>query len=231
MTFMNKVAIALGIALCWLPSFGQIRGSAGTTPRVSIPHLGASNGLTISFGAALANHHFRRNFFPSSFFFDPGFWYEPGIAQPASPEILILPIQVTSPEPKQESRPVDPLLIERRGDRFVRTRPGESGAESPDESVPLDKAESFAKSTGANRLTAELPSAVLVFRDGHCEQTASYAIVGSDMFLYFDDLTAGSWSRKIRLADLDLSATAAENHERGSKFQLPRAANEIVIRP
>ena len=98
----------------------------------------------------------------------------------------------------------------------------------------------MAESTGASDLKsrgadspkrAQLPPAVLVFRDGHREQTSDYAIVGSELYLYVDPAEGGGWFKKVNLGDLDLVATAAQNRERGSKFQLPRGPDEIVVRP
>ena len=60
------------------------------------------------------------------------------------------------------------------------------------------------------------PQTVLVFKDGHQVEVANYAIVGSTLF----DLTGGR-PRKIALADLDLTATAKQNDDRGIDFQLP----------
>jgi hypothetical protein len=62
----------------------------------------------------------------------------------------------------------------------------------------------------------EPPPTVLVFKDGHQVEVANYAIVGDTLF----DLTGGR-RRKIALADLDLTATAKQNDDRGIDFQLP----------
>lgn len=228
---MNKLAIALWLALSWpLLCLGQVRGSAGMAPGVGAPHMGISGGLTISFGRSPSpDHAFRHGVFPSGFFFDPGFWYEPAPDQPAVPSIVVVPIQVMpADKPEQEAKSVEPLLIERVGDRFVRSSSGETRADS----FPADEESQLAgHREQTRRHDAELAPAVLVFRDGHREQTTNYAIVGSEIYLYLDRLTGGSWLRKIQLADLDLDATASANRERGSGFQLPRGPNEIVIRP
>jgi hypothetical protein len=60
------------------------------------------------------------------------------------------------------------------------------------------------------------PDTLLVFKDGHQLEIANYAIVGSTLF----DLTDGH-RRKIALSELDLSATAKQNDDRGIDFQLP----------
>ncbi len=65
------------------------------------------------------------------------------------------------------------------------------------------------------------PSTVLVFKDGHQSDVLNYAIVGDTLF----DLGAGR-TRKILLADLDLSATHKANDERGVDFQIPASARQ-----
>ena len=66
---------------------------------------------------------------------------------------------------------------------------------------------------------ANQPSTVLIFKDGHQQEISNYAIVGSTLY----DLSEGR-SRKVQLADLDLSATVKENDQRGVEFQLPAQA-------
>lgn len=67
--------------------------------------------------------------------------------------------------------------------------------------------------------TPDQPQTVLVFKDGHQVEVANYAIVGSTLY----DLTGGR-RQKIPLADLDLTATAKQNDDRGIDFQLPGSA-------
>ena len=62
----------------------------------------------------------------------------------------------------------------------------------------------------------EQPRTVLVFKDGHQLEVQNYAIVGRMLY----DLTPGHRA-KIALADLDLTATAKQNDDRGIDFQLP----------
>ena len=57
---------------------------------------------------------------------------------------------------------------------------------------------------------------MLVFKDGHQLEVSNYAIVGSTLY----DLTVGR-RHKIALADLDLTATAKQNDDRGIDFQVP----------
>jgi len=66
---------------------------------------------------------------------------------------------------------------------------------------------------------SDQPQTVLVFKDGHQLEVANYAIVGSTLY----DLTGGH-RQKIALADLDLTATAKQNDDRGIDFQVPASA-------
>jgi hypothetical protein len=62
---------------------------------------------------------------------------------------------------------------------------------------------------------ADQPETVLVFKDGRRIEIRNYAIVGDVLY----DFT--SVRHKIAIADLDLSATAKENDERGVDFRAP----------
>jgi len=63
---------------------------------------------------------------------------------------------------------------------------------------------------------ADQPKTVLVFKDGHQSTVMNYAIVGSTLY----DLSDGR-TKKVAIAELDLSATVKQNDERGVEFRLP----------
>jgi hypothetical protein len=67
---------------------------------------------------------------------------------------------------------------------------------------------------------ADQPATVLVFKDGHKQEIANYAIIGGTLY----DLSEGK-SKKVALAELDLSATVKQNDDRGVEFKLPGARN------
>jgi len=75
-----------------------------------------------------------------------------------------------------------------------------------------------------------LPHTVLVFRDGRREEIEKYIIQGSVIEASSDYWSAGSWTKKIPIAELDVPATLKINEERGGKFNLPSAPNQIVVR-
>jgi hypothetical protein len=60
------------------------------------------------------------------------------------------------------------------------------------------------------------PATVLVFRDGHQQEVENYAITGSRL------IVIGERTQKILLSDLDLSATAKANADRGVDFKTPK---------
>lgn len=62
------------------------------------------------------------------------------------------------------------------------------------------------------------PATVLVFRDQHQQEITNYAISGSTLWVLNDHLVA----KKIPLTELDLTATAKANDERGVEFQVPK---------
>ena len=65
---------------------------------------------------------------------------------------------------------------------------------------------------------AAQPSTVLIFKDGHQQEISNYAIVGDVLYELSDQR-----SKKVQLADLDLTATIKENDQRGVEFQVPAA--------
>jgi hypothetical protein len=66
------------------------------------------------------------------------------------------------------------------------------------------------------QLVADEPATVLVFKDGHQEEVANYAIIGATLY----DLSDGR-AKKVELTDLDLTATVKQNDDRGLEFKLP----------
>ena len=60
------------------------------------------------------------------------------------------------------------------------------------------------------------PSTVLVYRDGHQQEIENYAIAGDKL------IVLGEKTQKIQLSELDLSATAKANQDRGVDFRTPK---------
>jgi len=76
-----------------------------------------------------------------------------------------------------------------------------------------------------------LPPAVVVYRDGHREDVSEYAIVDGMLYASGNYYADGYWNKKIELSSLNLPETVKSNQERGIKFTLPGAPNEVVTRP
>jgi hypothetical protein len=65
------------------------------------------------------------------------------------------------------------------------------------------------------------PPTVLVFRNGHREETQNYAIVGEMLWSFNSQRT-----ERVLLASLDLPATEKANLERGVDFHIPESNSE-----
>ncbi|HJT01385.1 MAG TPA: hypothetical protein VJ756_19985 [Terriglobales bacterium] len=130
------------------------------------------------------------------------------------------PVLVQKAAPVQEVKPANPLLIELQGDRFVRLT-------GNDVNPPVGA--STAQSNSPEH--AELPPAVLVFRNGRRQEVSSYSIIGPVLYASGSYWTNGYWTQKILLADLNLPATFEANQERGVNFVLPSSPDQVVTRP
>jgi hypothetical protein len=142
----------------------------------------------------------------------------------------------TAPAPSTPQKPAESLVMELRGDRWVRltnygaTGLGDSSAEAQ---AATGRTPSQLRASSASAPTpapAVIPPAVLVFRDGHQEQAAKYTIVGRTIYLKGDYWTTGSWTRSIPIAELNVAATVQLNQQRGVKFTLPSRPSEVLVR-
>lgn len=157
----------------------------------------------------------------------------------SQPQVIVVPAAAPAP-PAAPPAPLQSLLIEWQGDRFVRTTMSAKASAgtpiAPDYSeksaVPLSVGpRSVPRQNDAVQPPRELPPAVLVFHDGRKEEVSEYTIMSGTIYSKADYWTTGSWTRKIQIADLDVPATLKLNRERGLKFALPASPNEVVIRP
>jgi len=131
----------------------------------------------------------------------------------------------TAAKPVEESKPVKPLLIEWRGDRFVRM-----GADSLQAGPPADYAMAKRGENPPSAKPLEVAPAVLIYRDGHREQVQDYSIISGRLYTSADYFQSGSWMKAISLSALNLPATIEANHEAGVPFVLPSASNVVVTR-
>ena len=103
-------------------------------------------------------------------------------------------------------------------DRLARQADREARAARREQERVSEKREAPAKAPEAespSQAPAVEPKTALVFRDGHAEEVANYAIVGDQLY----DFTAGK--RRIAITDLDVPATVKANDARGMDFRLP----------
>jgi len=235
---MNKRLIALPLAvfaaIVLAPSAQAQRHVAFTFAHASPTRMLMARGTT---RANLVRARRPRRFSPGSAFGSPfysDYDFDPGIAEEPPPPIL-----QTAPRafPASAPAPAESVVLELQGDHWVRlTNYGQSQTgQSTDSDRPSDL-------TSANRASAsrqiqpsepprELPTAVLVFRDGHQEEIRKYVINGATIYTSADYWSTGSWTRKVPIAALDIPATLKLNHDRGANFTLPSGPHEVMIRP
>jgi hypothetical protein len=129
----------------------------------------------------------------------------------------------------QRKAKATPLLIEWRGDRYVRFG-GVEQADGGGVSPHPDYAESkiSVKPLPSESPAVEPPPAVLVYRDGHREEISEYAIANGIIYMQGNDWTNAARTRRIPLSALDSSATMQANQQRGVKFMLPSASNVVI---
>jgi hypothetical protein len=190
----------------------------------------------------------------------PYFYSDYGYDSPqvTQPQVIVIPASAPAPPPAPET-PIESLLIEWQGDRFVRATqsqkapaseqfepdypeqsvrssvpgPSFSGRSVSGRSVPgrSSSVRSVPEQKDAVQVRQELPPAVLVYRDGRKEEVSDYTITSGTIYSKADYWSSGSWTKKIQIADLDVPATLKLNQERGLKFVLPASPNEVIMRP
>jgi len=110
-----------------------------------------------------------------------------------------------------------PTIFDRRGSGTAPRPPDSYRADAAAASVASDPpSDSASMGQPEADPVGDQPQTVLVFKDGHQLEVENYAIVGSTLY----DLSDGH-RRKIALSDLDLTATAKQNDDRGVDFKLP----------
>lgn len=146
-----------------------------------------------------------------------------------------------TPEPAPPAS--QPLLIELKGDHYVRVANVEMSEGLRD--IPTQDGKVLSRNRRVTTATkqlnksqntttnasAELAPVVLVFRDGHSEDIRDYSIVAGVIYARGDYYTDGYWNKKIELSALNLPETFKTNQSRGVKFVLPNAPNEVITRP
>jgi len=238
------LSVSMLVTVFLVPLSAQMRGMRTAAPAPRTPASFRAGGR-IGFGSRGLG---RRGYFPGSrsfpgwaflplpFYpdFDYDYDYDYGPEETQAPPPWVVPAQAE--QPPVPAKPIEPLVLERHGDEWVRiagyslaTAQAQSMKPSA-EQAPNPPSETSGQNV-AGQLAPKLPPAVLVFRDGHQEEIERYTIIGQVIHVREDYWSTGSWTRKVAIADLDLPATLRVNRERGGKFNLPSAPNEVVVRP
>jgi hypothetical protein len=215
MIFRPLAIALLGVTAC-VPLLQAQRGGVRIG---SGPHFGIQAGPQT---AGFRSGRFARG--ASSLFLGDPFLldysdYQPYATVATQPQIVIVPAAPAPPEPAPAR--LEPLMIEWRGDRYVRIANNVNSA-PPDYVAPSSSAPVSPHSS--------LP-ALLIFRDGNRQEVMSYTIVGDSLYTDADRWVSGAWSKKIALASLDVASTLRANQERGVPFHLPTSPNEVMVRP
>ncbi len=235
-TKLKTVLLASVLTLASSTATAQMRGSASSF--AAHPTGAHFRGSIVTAGTQFSHSHGRNPFFPGAYFLGDTWLPDDSysVAQPAPPVIVIQPD--SSPKEAVAPSPArDPLLIELQGNRYVRYDGSEHSSDlhaaniSPDYSGSIGTEPSAPRPAHATTPAPDLPPATLIFLDGRHEEATNYAIVSGVMYLHSDYWTSGAWAKRIQLAELDIPATLKANQERGVKFALPSAPNEVVTRP
>jgi hypothetical protein len=142
--------------------------------------------------------------------------------------------QAMSQPATRQASSSDPVLIELQNGRYVRVE----GTAANGDALLLQLAPNLSQASSAHQPTTaasspaqNLPSAVLIFRDGHSEEVRDYTIADGILYARGDYYTDGYWSKKIDLAALNVPETLQANANRSVKFVLPSSPNEVITRP
>lgn len=155
----------------------------------------------------------------------PLWWDAPYDGSSAAPQIYLMPGQASgsSSNSLAQSPPAqDPLLIELRGDKYVRVTSAAQSTATEIERSATDKP--TLASVGST-------PTVFVFRDGHREESSDYSIYDGVIHARAQYWTDGSWTRQIPLSALNIEESQQANRDRGVQFVLPSAPNEVILRP
>jgi hypothetical protein len=211
----------------------HMAGAAGMSggARASFQGRPASGGFQGSiWGGEFRRFHSERpNFIYGGL---PLWWDEPYQSSSAPSQIILMPAQAGASESEHSGGPPptqDPLVIELRGDQYVRLSPTakeSTNAAANSKSLTADRVPTGPQSQASSNLPT-----IFVFRDGHREESSDYSIYDGVIHARSDLWTDGAWSKQIPLSALNIVESRKANEERGVRFALPSAPNEVVTRP
>jgi hypothetical protein len=228
----------IGAALLASSAQGQGHGGRGFGPRgrggaaVLRGRTVGRHLIRMRHARAFAGSRFAPNYYPYyDFDYYPFYDSQDEVGQAPPP-----PFRAPAVAPAPPAKPPEALVMELRGDHWVRLTSygpmsiaGESGEPQSGATSGAERLRGSVASTRAEK-PSELRPAVLVFRDGHQEEAAKYIIAGTTISIKTDYWSTGSWTRKIPIAELNIAATLQANQERGAKFTLPSRPSEVIVR-
>jgi len=189
--------------------------SRGTMIGLGRPPLGVTGGR--NFVGPRLNSRIGRSVFWGNPFFYPDEASAPLASETPSESVVVA-------RPVVSEHTIEPLLIEWKGDRFVRTGSGANERDVDYSASPM----SLLSSVTAIK---DLAPVTLVYRDGQQRQVSDYVISNGAMYARSDYLHTGVWTETIKLSALDLPATVRLNEQNGLNFVFPSGPNEVVTRP
>lgn len=139
--------------------------------------------------------------YPWAGYYDPWWWWDSGSSYDEDYERD----RALANEVNQQSLEEQQMLRQEEAD-------GDQDAYARAVPTPRQEQEKGSEKEGA----AIMPATVLVFRDQHKQEVQNYAIVGQTLWAFTPQRT-----QRIPLAELDLTATAEANDDRGLSFRIP----------
>lgn len=187
------IAVSVLLTVCVGTAVGQI--SRGTMIGLGRPPLGVSAGRN-SVGLHMNSRVGQNVFWGNPFFYPDETSVSVAGEMPSETIVVARPVV---PE-----HLIEPLLIEWKGDKFVRTGTGAN---------QLDVDYSAPSSSATSSLTAmkDLAPVTLAYRDGQHKQVSDYVISDGVMYARSDYLHTGAWTETIKLSALDLPTTVRLN--------------------
>jgi hypothetical protein len=189
------------------------------------------------FGGSFRGHQhdaFARGYFvgDTAFLYDD-YPFVPAMPESEPPQFVLMQPPAAAEVPSVK---IASLLIELQGDRYVRYGGVARQPQSDAGTRGVSTLETTSRPTITLPQTArqDLPRTVLIFRDGHREEVADYAIVGRVIYAHRasgDDDQNGYGLNNIQVSALDVPGTVKANRENGVNFALPDGPNQVVTRP
>ena len=167
----------------------------------------------------------------SSFLYGSPLWWDDSFDGSYAPaQVYSTPNWAAEPGTRitPPATPQAPLMIELRGGQYVRVSSTTDQSMAGATDRMLVASNSGAPLAGPS--TSTLPT-VFVFRDGHHEESSDYSIYGGVIYARSEYWTDGAWTKQIPISALNVAESRKINEERGVKFALPGAPNEVITRP